>query len=231
MLVFCPSARGDLITGQVLCDSNTNMIADAEDTGLAGVRVVIVSQSGGFSNSTVTAADGSFSLMIPPFDPLAARRDVLSQVYLETLDPSTLPLDATVIFPQGVFGPPPSYFINPSFTNTALSFVSAAGSSPTGNWLVSSATCQGVPTPTPTPIPTPTPAPTPGESPTPGVTPSPVPNTNQCRLNGSGVIKSGKQTQHSFSGSVVSQAKKNGSHGQWTHTCATAETALSRAQR
>src|SRR2546429_9212425 len=91
-LVVVIPTRAAVVTGIVQCDANQNGTNDIGDVGLANVTVVVISQNHSFSNSTVTAADGSFSLQIPNFDPLAERQDPLSQSYMQTVDATTLPL-------------------------------------------------------------------------------------------------------------------------------------------
>jgi hypothetical protein len=182
-------ARGDLVSGRILCDANDNKMADVSDVGLAGVKVEMRSEAGGFSNSAVTLADGAFSMTIPNFDALAYRRDPLSQSYVESLTPTTLPADATVIFPQPALGSTPVYYINPAGPAGPLTYVSAAGVSTNGDWLLSSAGCR------------------------------PVSQTNTCRLTGSGsIVGASNRVEHSFSGSLPGKVKKNGfRQGNWTH--------------
>ncbi len=181
--------HADLITGRILCDANQNLAADAGDAGVAGALIVIVSEAGGFSNAVITAANGSFSLAIPPFDASAYRRDPLSQSYIETVAPGTLPADAAVIFPQPALGTTPAYYIAPATTNSPLTFISAAGQSTNGDWLISSAACQTL-----------------------------VPS-NTCRASGSGRIDSSPHhVEHAFSGSISPNTNKHGfRQGNWTH--------------
>jgi hypothetical protein len=183
------SAHADVITGRILCDANKNMTADAGDAGVAGALVVIVSEAGGSSNAAITAADGSFSMTIPNFNASAYRQDPLSQSYIETVSASTLPADATVVFPQPALGTTPAYYIAPASTNSPLMYISAAGVSSTGDWLISSSACQG------------------------------IMQSNACRVAGSGLIKgASNRVEHSFSGSVSPTVKKNGfRQGNWTH--------------
>src|SRR3954466_8391891 len=86
---FTSAAVAGTVTGFVFCDANNNQLIDSNDVPIAGVQVVVRGLIGTFSNSTVTAVNGSFSLEIPPFDPLALIRDPLSQTYVETLNPAT----------------------------------------------------------------------------------------------------------------------------------------------
>src|SRR5216110_757812 len=89
-LALAGTARALPVTGFVFCDANQNGVIDAGDVGIPGVTVVITNLTGSSSNSAVTAADGSFSAAIPPFDPLLERRDPLAQIYGEGLDTNTL---------------------------------------------------------------------------------------------------------------------------------------------
>lgn len=132
------SAPAATVTGFVLNDVNHNSTFDSGDAGIANVQVIIVSQAGGFSNATVTAADGSFSLTIPNFDPLALRRDPLSQSYIETLNPATLPAGATNLFPQPItyLSLTPAYYIDFAADLTNVTFTSGTGPTPTGDWLI-----------------------------------------------------------------------------------------------
>ncbi len=187
------SARADVVSGRVLCDANNNLTNDAGDLGLASVMVVVVSEAGGFSNSTVTLPDGSFSLTIPNFDALAYRRDPLSQSYIESLTPGTLPADAMVITPQPALGTNPVYYISPATTNSPLVYISAAGELTNGDWLISSAACQGSSL-----------------------------QSNVCRIFGSGTIRGDSNRVDSFSGNVSPKLKKNGfRQGNWTHVSRT----------
>jgi len=139
------TARAALVTGVVRCDANLSLTNDVGDTGIGGVMVVVTSLAGGFSNSTFTATDGSFSVQIPNFDSLAERRDPLSQVYFETLVIATLPPASVVLFPPAItyLSPAPGFYIDfVSADSTNLVYTSAAGTFLTGNWLVSSPRCQ-----------------------------------------------------------------------------------------
>ena len=143
-LTTATSARAALVTGVVRCDANHNLTNDVGDAGIAGVLVVVTNQTGTFFNSTFTAADGSFSLQIPNFDPLAEISDPLSQLYVETLHAVTLPPAAVIVFPPAItnLSLTPAWYINfaPDLTN--LVYVSGTGISPNGDWLVSNAGCE-----------------------------------------------------------------------------------------
>jgi hypothetical protein len=183
------AAHGGTVVGRVLCDANNNNTNDTADLGMAGVMVVVVSEAGGFSNSTVTLPDGSFSLSLPDFDAAAYRRDPLSQSYIESLTPSTLPADAVVVVPQPALGTNPVYYITPQTTNSPIFYISLAGSSTNGDWLISSAACRGQSS-----------------------------QTNACRLTGSGRVLGESNRVDTFSGSISPKVKKNGfRQGNWTH--------------
>jgi hypothetical protein len=185
------TTKADLVTGRILCDANNSMTFDSGDKGIAGVLVTVRSEAGGFTNSTVSGSDGSFSLSIPNFDVLAYRRDPLSQSYVEWLSPDTLPGDAVVIFPQPALGTNPVYYINPAYQTSPLDYVSLAGQSTNGDWLISSASCRGA-----------------------------TLSSNACRLTGSGVIAGAtKHMEDSFGGSISSKRNKHGLlTGSWKHT-------------
>src|SRR5690349_14058561 len=122
-LVFLSRTQTSLaanVSGSVFCDANHDGVIDTNDAGLPNVLVVITNQNNSFSNATVTAADGSFSLTIPDFDPLAARRDPLSQVYVETLDASSLPISSAILFPLAItyLSPTPAWYISPGANPT-----------------------------------------------------------------------------------------------------------------
>jgi hypothetical protein len=142
-LTTVTTAGAALVSGVVRCDADHNLTNDIGDAGIAGVLVVVTNQTGTFFNSAFTAANGSFSLQIPNFDPLAEISDPLSQLYVETLHAVTLPPAAVILFPPAItnLSPTPAWYINfaPDLTN--LVYVSAAGISPNGNWLVSGAGC------------------------------------------------------------------------------------------
>jgi hypothetical protein len=192
LLSLAPVRAGEVV-GRVLCDANNNLTNDEADLGMAGVMVVVVSEAGGFSNSTVTLANGSFSLTIPDFDAAAYRRDPLSQSYIESLTPSTLPVDAVVVIPVPALGTNPVYYISPQTTNSPIFYITLGGSSTNGDWLISSAACQSLST-----------------------------QSNACRISGSGTIGGESNRVDTFSGSVSPKLKKNGfRQGNWTHVSRT----------
>src|SRR4051794_19549689 len=184
------AARAGTVTGRIRCDANTNGFADSGDVGISGVMVIVVGEAGGFSNSAVTVADGSFSMSLPDFDAAAYRRDPLSQSYIESLAPGTLPADAVVLLPQPALGTNPVYYITPAIASnsTPIFYISLAGSSTNGDWLISSASCQT------------------------------VMQSHTCRLSGSGTIRgAGNRVEHLFSGSVAPNGKNGLPRGNWTH--------------
>ena len=138
------TARAALVTGVVRCDANHNLTNDLGDVGIAGVLVVVTNQTGTFFNSTFTAVDGSFSLQIPNFDPLAEISDPLSQLYVETLHAVTLPPAAVILVPPAItnLSLTPAWYIHYAPDLTNLVYVSGAGISPNGDWLVSNAGCE-----------------------------------------------------------------------------------------
>jgi hypothetical protein len=128
--------RAATVSGFIQCDANQNGRFD--DIGIPGVRVVVVNLSHSFSNATITAADGSYSLMIPDFDPDAS--NALSQIYGTTLNFSTLPAAATIIFPLPITNVP-THYVNFAADHTSLIYVSGSGIHSEGNWLVGSPDC------------------------------------------------------------------------------------------
>ena len=146
-LLFLPmTAQAAFVSGFVRCDANQNQRADAGDMGIGNVLVIITNQSGGFSNFTRTAANGSFTVRIPDFSALAERQDPLSQVYVESLSFPTLPADSTVLFPLPILylGTGPAFYIDFAADLRHVVFTSAtANGAPTGNWLIQSPECQG----------------------------------------------------------------------------------------
>lgn len=177
-----------LLTGFVRCDANQNQTSDAADLPIANVRVTVVSQTGSFSKSVYTAANGSFSMQIPSFDPLAYRRDPLSQTYVETLDASTLPAGSSILVPQPIsyISSTPAYYIDYASANlTTFVFNSGAGASSTGNWLINSPNC---------------------ESRACGLT------------GGGTISGTNRRPEHSFSGFVAPTVSRNGvRRGHWVH--------------
>jgi len=195
LCVWLPyAAQAGTVTGRILCDADTNMVPDAADPGISGVRVTVVSEAGGFSNSTVSLPDGSFSMSLPDFDAFAYRQDPLSQSYVESLAPETLPADAVVVFPQPAIGTDPVYYITPSIASNGspISYISLAGISTNGDWLISSAACQA------------------------------AMQSTACRVSGSGSIGGrGKQVEHSFGGNVSPNGKTGLPKGNWKHDART----------
>lgn len=181
------SAGAGTVTGFVRCDANQNGVLNPNDPGIAGVTVRIVSESGSsFSNSTVTTTNGSFSLTIPAFDPVAYQKDPLSQTYIETLDTNTLPDGSTIVLPQPITNATsiPSYYIDYVGGLTNLEFKSGAGVTTNGNWLIIDPDCQN------------------GGG-----------FGNRCTLSGSGKISANsKKPQHIFGGKIISGKVPT---GQW----------------
>lgn len=103
--------------GYVRCDVNQNGQIDDDDTPLAGVKVLVDGLDVTYFHSAISEADGYFS--IPILDTPA--------LYRETLDPSTLPADATIVVPGGG-----EYTIDTS-----------AGESAWRSWLIDSEICHG----------------------------------------------------------------------------------------
>jgi hypothetical protein len=171
------TAIAGTVSGFVFCDANGDQVIDSNDVPIAGVTVIVTGLVGTFSNSTVTGPDGSFSLQIPPFDPLALRLDPLSQTYVETLDTNTLPAGSTIISPLPIVtqSPTNAYYIDylPDFIN--VGFNSGIGATTNGDWLINNPDCQAQ-------------------------------SVGSCSLSGSGVIKGGKgkNGKQSFGGKVSS---------------------------
>jgi hypothetical protein len=132
------------VFGVVVCDADQNQVVDTNDIGIPGVLVVITNQSGSFSNSVVTGADGSFNIEIPNFDPLGEVQDPLSQVYVETLSPATVPTGSTIIMPVAItnLSSTPAYYIDFAADQTTLLFTDATGQSSSGYWLLNNPECQ-----------------------------------------------------------------------------------------
>ena len=187
LLLLCASlfaalavtSKAATVSGFVLCDANQNGTNDIGDVGIPNVMVVVTNENGSFSNSTVTAGNGFFSLQIPNFDPLAERRDPLSQVYIETLNPATLPAGSSIDFPTAITNliATPSYFIDFAADLTNVVFTSGSGRTTNGNWLINSPDCRTQTT------------------------------TTNCMLNGGGVIRSRTRNRpdHTFGGNVFSR--------------------------
>jgi hypothetical protein len=167
------------VSGFVLCDANQNGTNDTSDVGIPNVQIVVTNQTGSFSNSTVTAGNGFFSLQIPNFDPLAERLDPLSQVYVEVLNPATLPPGSTIEFPMAITNliSTPAYFIDFAADLTNVVYTSASGTSTNGNWLINNPDCRTQTT------------------------------TTNCMLSGGGVIRSRTRNRpdHTFAGNIFSR--------------------------
>jgi SdrD B-like domain len=173
------TSKAATVSGFVLCDANQNGTNDIGDVGIPNVMVVVTNENGSFSNSTVTAGNGFFSLQIPNFDPLAERQDPLSQVYIETLNPATLPAGSTIDFPMAITNliATPAFFIDFAADLTNLVYTSASGTATNGNWLINNPDCQVQTT------------------------------TTNCMLNGGGVIRSRTRNRpdHTFAGNIFSR--------------------------
>jgi len=120
MAMVCIMAIGSSMAwnakGYIYCDVNENGEIDDYDTALPGVTVFVNSMSPAFSGSATSEADGYFSIQI--LDTPA--------IYIETLDPSTLPADAVIVVPGGG-----EYAIDTS-----------DGQSAWRKWLINSAVCR-----------------------------------------------------------------------------------------
>jgi hypothetical protein len=188
-LALSTESHAAIVNGTVFCDGNQNGIIDTGDVGMPGVLVIVTNENNSFSNSDVTAPDGSFSIQIPNPGASAAVRDPLSQIFIETLDPASLPPDSTIQIPLAVTNltSTPAYFISFSgATNqTNLIFTSGTGNSSAGNWLIGNANCGS------------------------------VSSLGNCKLSGNGHINGHRVVDHSFSGTVVSG---NPPSGRWTDT-------------
>lgn len=145
LLFLAPAStsKAALVSGLVLCHPNQSPNISTNDTAIPSVRVIVTNQSGSFSNSTFTASDGSFGIEIPNFDPLAETRDPLSQVYVETLDFSTLPMNSSIIVPEPLtnISPTPAYYITFMSDGTNVVYTSGVGNTATANWLINSPGC------------------------------------------------------------------------------------------
>lgn len=143
-LALSSASRAATVNGTVFCDANQNGIIDTGDVGIPGVVVVITNQNNSFSNSAVTTADGSFSIEIPnPPAPTAAIPS--SQIFIETLEPTSLPEGSSIVIPTAITNvtSAPAYLI--TFTGgTNLVFTSGSGQSSTGDWLINNPNCGSV---------------------------------------------------------------------------------------
>jgi hypothetical protein len=143
-LTMATTARASVVSGIVQCDANQNGTNDIGDIGIANAMVVVVNQNHSFSNFTFTAADGSFSLQIPNFDPYFERQDPLSQVYEESVNAATLPPGSTILSPVPItyIHPYPAFYIDFAADLTNVVYTSGTGTFSTGNWLLSNPSCQ-----------------------------------------------------------------------------------------
>ena len=138
------AANASTITGSVFCDADQNQIIDSGDATISGVSVIVTNQNGTFSNSVVTAGDGSFSIHIPDFSASKETQDPLSQIYVETLDPNTLGAGSTIIIPTPIteITATPAFFISFASNRTDLVYTSGTGDSSNGDWLIDNPDCQ-----------------------------------------------------------------------------------------
>lgn len=190
-LLLSDVSRAAIVNGTVFCDANQDGIIDTGDVGIPGVLVVITNENYSFSNSAVTIADGSFSIQIPNPSASAAAHDPLSQIFVETLDPASLPDGSTILIPTALTNltSTPSYFITYVTTTnqTNLVFTSGRGNSSTGDWLINNPECG---------------------------------SAGNCQLSGDGHISVApimghREVDHSFGGTILSG---NPPSGQWTDT-------------
>lgn len=136
-------SRAAFVTGSIFCDANQDGVLDNGDIALQGITVVITNETGSFSNSAVSAADGSFKIHIPDFSSLLETQDPLAQVYIETLAPASLPAGSIIVLPTAVTNitSTPAYFISFAADQTNLIFTSGTGNSTTGDWLINDPEC------------------------------------------------------------------------------------------
>jgi len=194
-LFVATAARAALVTGFIQCDSNLNATNDPGDPGVANVLVTITNFTHSFSNSAVTAADGSFSIFIPDFSTVLERIDPLAQIYVETIDSTTLPPGSSIVLPIPMTNTDPvadfpGYFIDFAADFTNIIYSSGTGTN-SGNWLIHNPDC--------------------------------LPNSGNCGLNGNAVIGGhGRHADHSFGGHISPEEMADGSHhGHWTHLAIT----------
>jgi hypothetical protein len=81
------------VEGLVLCDVNQNGQIDAGDTPFEHVRAVLHNDDGDFIDDNLTWSDGSFWFDMPPIPDSY-------DVYVQTLDETTLPDDVTFVIPS-----------------------------------------------------------------------------------------------------------------------------------
>jgi hypothetical protein len=136
-------SRAAIVTGSIFCDANHDGVLDNGDIAVAGITVVITNETGSFSNSAVSAGDGSFNIRIPDFSSLLEVQDPLAQIYIETLKPASLPAGSTIVLPTAITNitSTPAYFIEFAADFTNLVFTSGTGQSSTGDWLINDPEC------------------------------------------------------------------------------------------
>ncbi len=117
MLLVGGSAYAWHASGHVYCDANQDRTLDGSDLPMEGVGVDVESTTGPFSASGFTDASGAFFIALPD----------TPDSYRETLDPTTLPSDAT--------------FVDPS-VNEHLFSLTDVDLEDDRNWLIDSATCR-----------------------------------------------------------------------------------------
>lgn len=136
-------SRAAIVSGSIFCDANQDGILDNGDIAVQGITVVITNQTGSFSNRAVSAFDGSFNIHIPDFNALLETQNPLAQVYIETLEPASMPAGSVIILPTAVTNitSTPAYFISFAADHTNLVFTSGTGNSFTGDWLINDPEC------------------------------------------------------------------------------------------
>ncbi|HEX4824481.1 MAG TPA: SdrD B-like domain-containing protein [Candidatus Polarisedimenticolaceae bacterium] len=116
-LLAASPALAHHLNGYVRCDSNGNGSLDGDDLPIVGAIVNVTNTAGTFTASGTTDSNGFYDI---------ALRSDAADYYVATLDPASLPADATVVIPSGGI----------------FSFDSFSTSETREDWLVSSATCQ-----------------------------------------------------------------------------------------
>lgn len=168
-------SRAAIVNGTVFCDANLSGVFATNDVGIPGVLVVITNENNSFSTTAVTASDGSFSVEIPNPSASAAVRDPLSQIFVETLEPASLPDGSTIEIPLALTNltSTPAYFISfvTTTNQTNLVFTSGGGNSSTGDWLINNPECG---------------------------------SAGNCEVSGDGRIAGHRETDHTFGGTVLS---------------------------
>ena len=173
-LTLSSISRAANVTGSIFCDANGDGVLDTGDIAIPGVLVVITNETGSFSNSAVSAVDGSFNIRIPDFSSLLEVQDPLAQVYIEALAPGSLPAGSTILLPTAITNitTTPVYFIDFAEDETNLIFTSGTGGSTTGDWLINDPEC--------------------------GV------SAGNCKLTGNALIAEQENASHLFGGTIVS---------------------------